>query len=110
MSKKRNVRKNSRLSKKGGTKNTLRTTKPLKLSKGGMNSNNKKPITSISNLNTQTPQPSINLTGLSPGGTKPSETLNNVSPPTPPFEPKSNDEETPPVDTDVALPNSEPNS
>ena len=72
MSKKRNVRKNSRVSKKGGTKNTLRTTKPLKLSKGGVN--NKNPITSMSNLNTQAPQPAINLTGLSPGGTKPSET------------------------------------
>ena len=105
MSKKRNVRKNSRVSKKGGTKNTLRTTKPLTLSKGGDNSN--KPIATMNNLNTKTPQPPINLTGLSPGGTKPSEPLNKVTPPTPPIQPKSNDEETPPVDTDVALPKKE---
>jgi len=106
MSKKRNVRKNSRVSKKGGTKNTLRTTKPLKLSKGGVNLNNKKPIKTMNNLKSP-PQPPINFSDLSPGGTKPSEPLNKVTPPTPPIQPKSNDEETPTVDTGVSLPKDE---
>ncbi len=111
MSKKRNVRKNSRVSKKGGTKNTLRTTKPLTLSKGGVNSNNNKPITTMNNLkNTSTPPP-INFSSLSPGGTTPSEPLNKVTPPiTPPVEPTQPIEVKPPVDTGVALPKEEPNS
>ena len=101
MSKKRNVRKNSRVSKKGGTKNTLRTTKPLTLSKGGVNSNTR--ITTMNNLKSS-PQPHINLSSLSPGGTTPSEPLNKVTPSVEPIEVKPN------VDTGVALPKDEPNS
>jgi len=107
MSKKRNVRKNTRVSKKGGTKNTLRTTKPLQLSKGGMNSNNKKPIKTMNNLKSP-PQPPINFSGLSPGGTTSSEPLDKVSPPTPPpIEPKSNEEKNSLGNTDVSLPKDE---